>query len=413
LAQLAARVNYSKGHLSRVESGSKLPSLELARQCDEALHAAGELAALVRVRAGKLPTPVADSYGESWVVHMSADGHGEFHAIDRRAVLAGSAAGLVSWLAPPPADSTDPTVVLPAYRAMFDQLRRLGQATDPGSVTPILVAAANALRSMALRSPAARRTPVLRLSARFAEYTGWMAQEHNDEAAALWWTSRAVEMAHDTGDQDLAAYGLVRRAEIALYRSDFVSTIALAQRAQAQPCHPRVRGLAALREAQGHAMAGEVSTCLRMLDRADSLMCTAATRHTDGGPPLGSSNWSDPIAFAAGWCRLDLGHLAGAVAILAPELEQLPAHAHRARARHGARLALALARLREVEESCAVIEPVLSYANLISSATIRTDLARLHHTLKRWHSHPAVKQISPRLASTLRTNVAAAGRRAV
>jgi hypothetical protein len=290
---------------------------------------------------------------------------------------------------------------------MFDQLRRLGQVTDPASITPILVAATNALRSVAVRSLAARRAPVLRLSARFAEYTGWMAQEKRDEAAALWWTSFAVEMADAAGDRDLVAYGMVRRAEIALFRNDFVSTIALAQQSQAQPCHRRVRGLAALREAQGHAMAGDVSACRRTLDRAESLMHTAGTEHTDGEPALGSSNWSDPLAFAAGWCRQDLGDLTGAVAVLGPELEQLPAYAHRARARHAARLALALGRLREVDQSCSVIEPMLTHANVIDSATIRTDLARLYHTLNRWPSHQAVQRITPRLAAALRTNLAA------
>lgn len=410
LAQLAARVKYSKGHLSRVESGSKTPSLELARQCDDALGASGKLAALVQVRAGRVAAPMDVScQGESWVVRMSPDGYGEFQAIDRRSHTADGAAGLVSWLMPP-ADPTDPALVLPAYQAMFDQLRRLGQATDPASVTPILVAATNALRGVAARSPAANRAPVLRMSARFAEYTGWMAQEASDEAAALWWTSRAVEMANAAGDRDLVAYGLVRRAEIALFRNDFVSTIALAQQAQARQCHRRVRGLAALREAQGHAMAGEVSACRRTLERAESLMRAAGTGHTDGGPALGSSNWSDPIAFATGWCRLDLGDLTGAVTVLGPELAQLPDYAHRARARHAARLALALARLREVDQSCGVIEPVLTHAHIIDSATIRTDLARLHHTLNRWPSHQAVRRLTPRLAATLRTNLTVGGR---
>jgi WD40 repeat protein/transcriptional regulator with XRE-family HTH domain len=47
LADLARRVHYSRGHLSKVETGQKAPSVDLARGCDEALEADGTLVALV------------------------------------------------------------------------------------------------------------------------------------------------------------------------------------------------------------------------------------------------------------------------------------------------------------------------------------------------------------------------------
>jgi len=43
LGELAKVVHYSKGHLSRVETGSKPASGDLARRCDEALRARGQL----------------------------------------------------------------------------------------------------------------------------------------------------------------------------------------------------------------------------------------------------------------------------------------------------------------------------------------------------------------------------------
>jgi transcriptional regulator with XRE-family HTH domain len=45
LSRLATMVHYNKGYLSRVESGRKAPSESLARRCDEALGARGELIA--------------------------------------------------------------------------------------------------------------------------------------------------------------------------------------------------------------------------------------------------------------------------------------------------------------------------------------------------------------------------------
>lgn len=54
LGQLAQLVNYSKSHLSRVETEDKAPTDMLARRCDEALHTGGRLSGLVDVgRSGR------------------------------------------------------------------------------------------------------------------------------------------------------------------------------------------------------------------------------------------------------------------------------------------------------------------------------------------------------------------------
>ncbi|MEU6348730.1 helix-turn-helix domain-containing protein [Streptomyces sp. NPDC047072] len=47
LGELSRRVNYSKSYLSRVENGGRQPGPALARECDTALHAEGELLALL------------------------------------------------------------------------------------------------------------------------------------------------------------------------------------------------------------------------------------------------------------------------------------------------------------------------------------------------------------------------------
>ena len=51
LSALSQLVHYSKGYLSRVETGHRLPTAELARRCDEALSADGALADLVPATA--------------------------------------------------------------------------------------------------------------------------------------------------------------------------------------------------------------------------------------------------------------------------------------------------------------------------------------------------------------------------
>lgn len=64
LDRLAALVHYSKSHLSKVETGQKSPTPELARWCDTALGAGGTLAALVPERAAPARRSPASHDGE-------------------------------------------------------------------------------------------------------------------------------------------------------------------------------------------------------------------------------------------------------------------------------------------------------------------------------------------------------------
>ncbi|MFD5537578.1 helix-turn-helix domain-containing protein [Streptomyces sp. NPDC127079] len=59
LGQLAQLVNYSKSHLSRVETGDKAPTDMLARRCDEALRTGGRLSRLIDAdRSGRRDLPL-------------------------------------------------------------------------------------------------------------------------------------------------------------------------------------------------------------------------------------------------------------------------------------------------------------------------------------------------------------------
>jgi hypothetical protein len=48
LADLSGATHYSRSHLSNLENGRKVPTEDLARSCDEALRAKGELTAAAR-----------------------------------------------------------------------------------------------------------------------------------------------------------------------------------------------------------------------------------------------------------------------------------------------------------------------------------------------------------------------------
>jgi transcriptional regulator with XRE-family HTH domain len=424
LTDLAALVHYSRSHLSKVETGAKVPSRDLARRCDAALGAEGALAVLAPARSGVRTRSgggweqaAADDGDEVWIVSMGGDGESGFGTVSRRHLLAGAVTGL----AVPDARGRGPELVqrgadladaasstgtsadretIASFQTMFSELRGLGQKLAPRTLIPALAAHTHALRSMAGHARPADRDAALLLAGRYAEYAGWMAQEAGDDVNAMWWTDRAVELADAGGDEEMAAYAMVRRGLIALYRHDATTTVALAEGALSRARSPRIRGLAAQRAAQGHAIAGDYDACFRALDAAGELLARAEVDAAGGGV-IGTANVPDPVAMTAGWCLFDLGHSARAAAALSRELERIPVGAERARARYATRLALALAGAGEPEQACAAAAPVLDACERLDSATVRSDLCGLARALNRWHALPAVRETRVRLVGVL------------
>jgi hypothetical protein len=434
LAELAARVHYTKGHLSKIENGLKSASPALARRCDAELGAGGNLAALVPAPGGRSVGSGGgiDGDGAIWSLTLGPGGLAGFHptaaawAAERRAdagieagagldlgVNAGTGGGAAVW----PAGRlpcAEPDDAYAGFRAAYDLARDLGQATGPGLLLPILITQAHAVGRIAAAASGAAGRRLTLLAAHFAQHTGWMALEAGNDGAAMWWTDRAAAVAAEAGELQMSAYASVRRALVALYQEDATNTIEFARRARESPAAgARVAGLAALREAQGQALAADYDACRHALDRASESLNAAqspgaaqssgtAEPADERQPSVGSRHVADLRAMVEGWCLVDLGRAKAAVAVLGREVERLPPGAHRTRARFGARLALAHAAAGDVDQACALAGGVLDDAALVDSATVRVELRHLRRTLTRWTSHRSVQDVLPRLTKALR-----------
>ena len=404
LTQLSAKIHYSKGYLSKIETSLKTPSVELARLCDAALDAEGELVSLIAEEAPEAQSDATIDDGEVWLMNLASDGMSWFHPMDRRDALVMETASMAGFgLSSQGISATaKEPMALAAFRSLFDQLRSLGQTASPGVVLPAVIAQTHVLRGLAAKAPGGMREELLVLGARYAEYAGWMAQESGNDQAALWWTARAVEMAAAGDDHDLAVYALVRRALVTLYREDAAQTIELARQAQVKRETPsRIRGLAAQREAQGHALAGDYDACRRSLDRARELL--GSSTNDQAAATLGSVNVTDPVSMVTGWCLYELGRPREASQILDGEVARIRPQALRSRARYGVRQALAHAAAGEVEHACDLTGELLTITDVVSSATITTDLRRLSRVLARWHTHTSVRDLYPALTASLRS----------
>ncbi|MGP3770958.1 helix-turn-helix domain-containing protein [Streptomyces sp. SDT5-1] len=378
LADFASAVHYSKGQISKVETGHKRATIEFAQLCDAVLGTGGRLVALV-----PLGTPPS-----------------------RRGVMTvGAASFLALGSAPRSAavhDSVAAATSLPEIaHSLLAHYRRMGQVAPP---TALLSPLAEQTRSFAtLASDASSRTgqALYRAAARFAEYTGWMAQEAGDDDAALRWTTDAVELSAAGGDHDLAAYARVRRALITYYRGEAAETVSLVEPARNGRLPPRIRGLAAQRAAQGHALSGDYDACMRDLDTARALLSIDATAVADParGALLGTSHLTDPASMTTGWCLVDLGRPRAAAHVLDRELLKVPASALRTQARYSTRRALAHALAGDIDTACEHTAALLPTLGTVASATVSLDVRRLNRTLARYHQHPAYRAIAPRLAA--------------
>lgn len=376
LAQLARIVHYSKAHLSKVERGIKAPSHDLVRLCDAALDANGELASLA--------SPELTS---------------------RRQVLAAGALAapgicLGGGVASVNAEHTD---LCGIFRAQLDHFRKLGQTTDPAILVSVLSGQLTLIQKMAGHTGQRTSQPLLIIASRYAEYTGWLVQETGTDFSALRWTRQAIDLANTAGDSDFAAYGLVRHALMTLYRGDAAQTTQLAERAQASTLPPRIRGLAAAREAQGHAIAADYDSAMRALDRASALLSVATL--DAGQPVIGTANLADPAEMIRGWCLYDLGRPGDAARVIDRQLATIPAVAARARARYGVRRALAYAAAGDIDHACRLADDLLDDLMRVRSATIATDLRALARTLGRHQKNAAVRDLSPRLGTALRAAI--------
>ncbi|HEY2056973.1 MAG TPA: helix-turn-helix transcriptional regulator [Amycolatopsis sp.] len=398
-ARLAKEITYSTGYLSKIENGLKAPTADIAKRCDSVLGTGGVLSVLVRpVVAAPDEAVDGDPDEEVWVVVMDGAREHRFHQIPRRQAAAGFGLSPGFALSGNARTEVD-ELTLDGLQASFGHYRRLGTMSGPAMVLVQVVSHLNVLRTLAAGDhPAHIRARLLLQASRAAEYAGWMSQETGDEQAALWWTRRAVRYATAGGDEHLASYAHVRQAEIALYRQDPLTTIALAARAQHdRAAGPRILGLAARCEAQGHALAGDHGAFERALDRAGELLA----EREPGPSPLGSSSVSDEIALARGWSLVDLGRPAEAAEVLDRHVPGMAVDARRARARFGARRVLAHAAAGELDQACALARDVLEDAAHVDSATIRTDLRQLARVTARWHAHPAVRELRPVLSAAL------------
>jgi transcriptional regulator with XRE-family HTH domain len=368
LTQLAAATSYSKGYLSRLERGARPATADIARVCDSALGADGQLIAAFRdgeaahteqrSLLGLLSTSSTSS-SRHWVNGVRSDAH----------------------------------VYLEQLEMIFASLRAMGHSMSPTLVLPMLLTHDETAQHVVKSAGPGDRDKLLRLIARIKEYAGWMAQEAGQIDLAERLTEEARRIALAIGDSDLARWMLVRFADLDLYRGDGPKIVSLTREiVERRDIGLRTRSIAWQRQAQGHALLGDRASCMRALDQAR--VFHEADRAEPDVQTLGTLSVLRPVETTRGWALVDLCAHEKAAEELSQVIAELDPKSVRSRVRYTTRLALACAAVGDPERACELVREALPDIDRVDSDTVRVDLKALAGLLRRrWSGNSSVSDL--------------------
>lgn len=205
----------------------------------------------------------------------------------------------------------------------------------------------------------------------------------------------------------MAAFVMTRRAvhSIGAGKGAYaVRLAAAAQRGGDRPETIRVRALAAMTEANGHAISRQPSDTDRALDVADALL-ERESIVTDGDPMQGRyCELGLYLKITRAKCHLELGRASDAVEAFGVVLADLPADYHRDRGQYLARLAQAHIMAEQPEPACIAAEESLAIAISTGSGRTITELRIMTKKLARWMSQPMVERFCGMLTAVELSN---------
>ncbi|MGW4644337.1 hypothetical protein ACWEN6_37860 [Sphaerisporangium sp. NPDC004334] len=244
----------------------------------------------------------------------------------------------------------------------------------PGEQAGALSAVFGVLRGFRGEAGSGVRRSLITLSSRDADAVSRMWYEAGDLRRALWWSDVARRSAAQAQDERLVAFTLAGRAGLTGPETDPGEVVEIAVAARERPARehavpsPGLAAMARLREALGHAMAGEEDLCRRRLEES----AEPPGEEPEERPRFGWDYSRTLHDLLAADCLLDLGHTGDAIEIL--ERELATAGRSRETAYDLARLAHAYADAHEGERCAQAARRALDLARQTGAARALREL---------------------------------------
>ncbi|MFJ2034126.1 multiprotein-bridging factor 1 family protein [Streptosporangium sp. NPDC087985] len=409
LRELGKQALYDYTRLSRAENGEILIPLEQVRQLDHLLNAGGTLIALreaadcdAEPRSPVLPGSACED-GPVMLELRTPDGGSVHVTMSRRQFAQLLAGGALSSLLPSGLDlaQTEPLAraieqptrldadVIDYFRRLLAEHYAADKMLGPRMLLRPVLAQIDVLNELRRGARASQTEPLFQVLAQYGEMAGWLHQDIGNIDAARHWSRLAAEWAQCAGDQQMAAYMLIRGSNIACLTDDPAAVVQLASAARRSPgpLEPKLLALASQQQARGHAMLGEYGRCFTLLDEAANLL-NDHPHVSDPTAPLYLHHYDlDTLQEQSAVCHRTSGHADAAVTILENQITKTAENLARDRGHLTAKLAVAVSQASRPDPSRATHLGLtaLGIAQQTGSARIMRELHTLDDELQtRW-----------------------------
>ena len=294
--------------------------------------------------------------------------------------------------------------VLGYFRRALDEYYRADKMLGPRRLIGPVLAQIDVLDDLRRGARPPYADPLLRILARYGEMAGWLLQDSGDLDAAASWSRQAGEWAQCAGDVNMAAYMLIRQANIAALADDHAGVVQLAAAARRipGPLDPKLIALALQQQARGHVRLGEHRDCFTLLDQAAGTL----REHpdvTDQDAPVYLHHYDlRTLAEQSAACYQAAGRADVAVTILEDTIAATSSTLARDRGHLTSKLAVAITRTTQPDPARAASlgMQALSIARDTGSARIMRELRTLDAQLtERWPGLPASRAFRDALAA--------------
>jgi hypothetical protein len=348
---LATKVTTSRSSVANIECGLQLGTRDFWQRCDDVRDADG---ALVR--------------GYDQCCHLEAR---------RRRQEAESAVAVPTVAETTPAH-VDPELALHWLR-MLTVLTGSHNLFGPRQIHDAVCRESAIIRRYREDAHGEIKTALFAVEARWAEFASWTGDNAGDRQGAAHWLERGLALARHAGDRGLVAYALMRQAQQAADRLDGRRAAALAGSAgSAAALTDRDRALCAVRQAQGHALAGDRTAAGTAIKTAYQLVARADEAAQDDDPAtIGRHCVRGYVQAHEAYCELRLGHAASSALLMEATLGGWPSDYRQDESLFRAWLALAYAVDNRPDEAAAEGTRALTLACSSWSARTLRALAQL------------------------------------
>lgn len=420
-SQVGARVGYHHSQISKLENGTRRPSIQVVRKLDTVLETGGRLSQVFAaggLSSWNLLEPMAGTNmggtGEcgpaapgmdpwnlsGWPSRLPDFGlscplHG--NAVCDVPTAAAAVATYATFSSGQRVVDTEVVHVLTAVLASYAKLAR---EQGPSGV----VGVESTLRSLIMALNAAEGRPsrsLLKLAAAFAALAGEQRMARGQHGAATAWNSKGLHWAAMCGDIATRVVILCNMSMLARLENDAPNALAYAREMRADGLgRPWVSTLAQIYAARGYARLGEYRETKRSIERAREELTRFGERDELEAPWLsrGSGQVFVEVSAAGGLRDIAAATADRAVAMSAARsienaLMRVSAQMRPSRVLMKLRLADSYACAGEPEAALETAFPLVTEQAALSSNCLRQEMRGLRSRLvARWGEQPAVRE---------------------